>query len=382
MTSGPWKLASYTHRERTVLVRNPYWFGVDRAGRRLPYLDQLVVVDVPEQNTANLKFQAGEVDALPTAIPENYSWYEQHAREGRFTCDDVGPSLAVSYLWFNLTRVRDAKPGKPVGSPEVDPVKFAWFNNVAFRRAVSKAIDRDAMIASVYYGSAIKSWSSATPGNTVWYTPDLAHDDYDPAEAMRLLAGLGFRDRNGDGTLEDRDGRPVTFILKTNSSNLSRVAMANFVRDDLAKVGIRVVLSLIDFNTFLTNVNRDYQYDAAILGLAFAGPDPVHHERLWRSSSIFHQWNNLQAKPETPEEARIDSLLDVMARATDQAKRMASWRELQGIANERAWLIWLPAQVVKIPVRDRIGNMRPTGLSLGLAGVAWNSELLYVRNQQ
>ena len=85
-------------------------------------------------------------------------------------------------------------------------------------------------------------------------------------------------------------------------------------------------------------------------------------------SSIFHQWNNLQAKPETPEEARIDSLLDVMARATDQAKRMASWRELQGIANERAWLIWLPAQVVKIPVRDRIGNMRPTGLSLGLAG--------------
>ena len=200
VTSGPWKLASYTHRERTVLVRNPYWFGVDRAGRRLPYLDQLVVVDVPEQNTANLKFQAGEVDALPTAIPENYSWYEQHAREGRFTLYDVGPSLAVSYLWFNLTRVRDAKPGKPVGSPEVDPVKFAWFNNVAFRRAVSKAIDRDAMIASVYYGSAIKSWSSATPGNTVWYTPDLAHDDYDPAEAMRLLAGLGFRDRNGDGT--------------------------------------------------------------------------------------------------------------------------------------------------------------------------------------
>jgi len=36
-------------------------------------------------------------------------------------------------------------------------------------------------------------------------------------------------------------------------------------------------------------------------------------------------------------------------------------------------------QVQKIPVRDRIGNMRPSGATTGLTAVAWNSEELYVK---
>ena len=251
VTSGPWQVKSFTARDRTVLVRNPYWFGVDTAGHRLPYLDELVIVDTPDQHAAHLKFEAGEVDAVPLALPENFGWYETHQRDGQFTLHEVGPSPAIQFFWFNLNRVRHPAPGKPVGAPQVDPRKFAWFNNVVFRRAVSMAIDRDAMITSVFYGDAVKNWSSTTPGNKLWHTPDLVHDDYNPAEAKRLLAGLGWRDRNGDGTLEDGAGQPVAFSLKTNSNNLLRVAMANFIRDDLAKVGIRVTLATIDFNTLV-----------------------------------------------------------------------------------------------------------------------------------
>ena len=238
-----------------------------RGWPRLPYLDELVIVDVPDQNAAHLKFEAGEVDALPNAIPENFERYTQHQREGRFTLYDVGPGLSITFFWFNLNRVRQVAPGKPAGSPQVDPIKFGWFSNAVFRRAVSMAIDRDAMIKSVFYGDAVKNWSSATPGNKNWYMPDVVHDDYDPAEAKRLLAGLGWSDRDGDGTIEDTGGHPVAFTLKTNSNNSLRVAMANFIRDDLAKIGIRVTSSVVDFNTLITSVNRDYQYDAVILGL-------------------------------------------------------------------------------------------------------------------
>src|SRR5690606_24745628 len=112
-----------------------------------------------------------------------------------------------------------------------------------FRRAVSMAVDREAMINSIYFGDAVKNWSTTTPGNQIWYSPDIVKWDYNPDEARRLLESIGYVDRNGDGTIEDPQGNAISFTLKTNSDNRLRVSMANFIRDDLAKLGINVILT-------------------------------------------------------------------------------------------------------------------------------------------
>jgi len=91
--------------------------------------------------------------------------------------------------------------------------------------AVSMAIDRDAMIRSIYFGDAVKNWSTSTPSNKQWYMPDIVHYDYNVNEAKRLLAGLGYRDRNGDGFLEDQAGNTISFGLKTNSDNRIQIIM-------------------------------------------------------------------------------------------------------------------------------------------------------------
>ena len=44
----------------------------------------------------------------------------------------------------------------------------------------------------------------------------------------------------------------------------------------------------------------------------------------------------------------------------DGAKRLSAWRELHSIANEQAWVIWMPVQNVKVPIRDRFGNLKPS----------------------
>ena len=62
-----------------------------------------------------------------------------------------------------------------------------------------------------------------------------------------------------------------------------------------------------------------------------------------------HSWSNLQPTPETPEEARVDALLDGMTTTSDGPKRLTMWRELQTIANEQSWVIWLPVQAIKSP---------------------------------
>ena len=375
VTSGPFKLKQYVPGEKTVLTRNPYWFGVDQTKQRLPYLDEVVYLVVPDQDAADLKFRSGELDGLDNVKPENYAWYEQNQKQGNYTLHDLGPSLNTNFFWFNLNKVRKATSGRRVGEPYVGAGKYAWFNNPVFRRAVSMAIDRDAMIPSIFFGDAQKNWSQSTAGNKQWYSPDVVKFDHNVAESKKLLASLGWTDKNGDGFLEDASGTTVGFTLKTNSDNKVRVAMANFIRDDLAKVGIKVTLVPIDFNTLVTNLREDMQYESILLGLqSGVPPDPGMGQNVWRSSGKTHYWNMAQPKPETPQEARIDALMDTIVGVPDMAKRKEAWKEVQNIVNEQAWIMWLPTVNTKLPLSNKFGNVQPSPIPHRLL---WNIDRVY-----
>ncbi len=377
VSSGPWTLKQYVPNEKTVLTRNPYWYSFDSKGQRLPYLDELVFLIVPDQNTAALKFEAGEVDALDDVKPENYQTYENNQAKGNFTFHSLGPALNTNFFWFNLNRVREPKPGKRVGEPYVDPVKYAWFSDRDFRKAVSKAIDREAIIKSVYYGHAVKNWSTTTAGNRTWHTPEAVHYDYDPEGAKALIAKLGWKDRDGDGYVEDTRGNTVRFSLKTNSSNLMRVASANFIKDDLKKIGIQCDATPLEFNSLITNLRTDFQYEAILLGLqSGVPPDPGMGQNVWRSSGLTHYWNIKQPKPETETEAKVDALMEANVTTMDMAERRRSWLEMQSLVNEECFVIWLPSIVYKVPVRNRFGNVHPTVIPHRLI---WNIDRVFVK---
>jgi peptide/nickel transport system substrate-binding protein len=350
---------------------------VDQENHRLPYLDELVFVTVPDQDALDLKFRAGELHGLDNAKPENYRWYEDHQKEGNFTLYDLGPDINTNFFWFNLNKVQKAAEGRKVGDSVAEPAKYSWFKNPVFRRAVSMAIDRDAMIPSFFFGQGYKSFALATAANKVWHNPDIVHYDYDVEGAKKLLAGLGWKDGNGDGVLEDTQGRPVSFTLKTNSDNVLRIAMANFVKDDLAKVGIKVTLVPVDFNTLVTNLRSDLQYDAILLGLqSGVPPDPSNMQNVWRSKGLMHEWSINQTKPDTPEESRIDKLMDIIVTDLDLNARKAAYKEVETIANEQEWMIWLPIRRQKVPISNRFGNLQPSILPHRLL---WNIEQVYVK---
>jgi peptide/nickel transport system substrate-binding protein len=375
VTSGPWVVKQYVGNERVVLGRNPYWFGTDAGGRRLPYLDELVFEIAPDQDAADLKFRSGEVDAIGQPRAANYQWYEEHQQEGRFRLHDLGSELGPMFMVFNLNP-RD-EPGRP-NPVYSSPSAARWLRNASFRRALSLAIDRDAMIASVMFGAGAKYWTFATPADAAWSIPDIPHDDYNPEEARRLLASLGMKDGDGDGFLEDVDGRQVTFSLKLTANNPTRVGMGNFVRDDLAKVGVKLTLVPIEFNMLTVNVNRDFQFDAIMMGIAVTRPDPFFAAGFWRSSGN-HPWQPRSARPGSPGQERVDRLMDSIRASADQAQRKAWWTELHTIANAQAWVIWMPVQTTKVPVRSRFANVRPARGAVSASGVVWNAEEFYVR---
>src|SRR5204863_4739059 len=179
--------------EKTVLVPNRRWFGIDARGQRLPYLDQLIYRIVPDQNTAALQFQSrsSEIDGLDNVKPDDYATYTKNQQRDDFTLYDLGPTLTSNFFWFNLNTAKRPEGGKTPGEPCAGPLKYAWFSNREFRRAVSMAIDRESMIRAVFFGEGVKSWSVITPGNRIFYNERAPKHDYDPAGARRLLSSLG-----------------------------------------------------------------------------------------------------------------------------------------------------------------------------------------------
>jgi peptide/nickel transport system substrate-binding protein len=188
---------------------------------------------------------------------------------------------------------------------------------------------------------------------------------------------MGFKDTDGDGVLEDTKGNPISFQLKTNADNTMRVATANFIRDDLSKVGIRVVLTPVDFNSMITNLRNDLQVEAILMGSqSGVPPDPANAQNFLRSSGLSHYFFVKQQKPWSPEEARSDRLLDAFVTTLDVGERKKIWKEIQTIWNGQGWMVWLPILNVKIPVSDRFGNVEPSVMA---HRVLWNIERVFVK---
>jgi peptide/nickel transport system substrate-binding protein len=191
---------------------------------------------------------------------------------------------------------------------------------------------------------------------------------------------MGFRDRNGDGIVEDPSGNTVSFTIKSNGDNAVRVALMNLIQSDLQAVGIRCVPTPQDFNTLITNFRQDFQYEAGLLGLqSGTPPDPGQAGNVWRSSGLTHYWNVRQPRPETESEAKVDALMDSLTAQPDLERRKAHWRELQNLINQECFIVWLPTLKVQIPIRNRFGNLQPSVMA---HRILWNIDRVFVKGRR
>ncbi len=100
--SGPFKLKQYKAGEFTLLERNPNFFGVDKAGTRLPYLDNVIYTTVPDMNATSLRFLKGESDIHENVRPDEFERFKTEADTGKFKLESLGIGPEKAFVWFNL----------------------------------------------------------------------------------------------------------------------------------------------------------------------------------------------------------------------------------------------------------------------------------------
>jgi peptide/nickel transport system substrate-binding protein len=368
---GPFRLKEYQRGIRIVLERNPYYWKKDRNGQILPYLDSITFLIIPDLNSEALRFQQGELDLVSALNPENYAMLRRISKGN--VLRDLGPGLAVDFIWFNLNR-GTSSPGKP----HLDPQKLAVFEKAEFRRAVSYALDREGMTRSILLGLGAPQYGPVSSGNSDWYHSGIRRTAYNPVRARELLAEIGLRDSNGDGILECVDKRPLEISIFTSRGNSVREKAAQVIQDNLSKVGIRTGVQHLLPNEIASRFLNSFEYEAILFGFTPTDVAPDLQTDLWYSSGKIHFWAPNQKKPERPWEAAIDSLVSRLVRSMDPATRKAAFNEVQQIWAEQMPAIPTIAPNILVGWSNKLGNIRPSILAPHLI---WNAEEITKRNR-
>ena len=340
---GPFYVADRKAGSYLQLKRNPYYWKKDSAGKQLPYLDSIRLDIEQNPEIEAMRFKRGEVHLINTVAPAIFEKLSADNAAVR----DAGASTDTEQLWFNQ-----------VPSAPLPAYKKAWFTSTNFRRAVSESINREDMSRIVFRGHAVPAIGIISPSNKFWFNASLKPHPYDTAGALKRLQQDGFK-LQGD-VLRDKAGNAVEFSIVTNSGNRVREGMATMIQQDLKKIGIKVNVVTLDFNSLLERMTQSFNYEACILGFQNVELDPNSQMAVWLSSADNHQWNPNQKSPATQWEAEIDKLMRAQAASGYEHKRKQYWDRVQQIAWEQEPFIYLVNKDALVAIAPTVKNAAPS----------------------
>ncbi len=207
-------------------VPNPYYFKVDTAGNQLPYIDEMDETFVTETEVRVLKLINGEVDYKTQSLQLDMApILLENQEKGDFTVW-LRPKISFPTFSFNVT--------------DEDLEKREVFNNLAFREAMSVAINRPEINEVAYFGlGEIQQYVAFSP------TPGFIGDDligykteYDPEGAKAALDSIGLTDRDGDGWRDLPSGKPLVLNVQFATQGMT-ATVAEMVAQNWADVGIK-----------------------------------------------------------------------------------------------------------------------------------------------
>jgi hypothetical protein len=127
--------------------------------------------------------------------------------------------------------------------------RVAPFDNVKVRKALARGIDKQKLLEAIW-GDRGMVLGSFVPPTDPWYEDLTGVDAYDPESAKALLAEAGHPDG-------------FTFTLETPNYDPHPIT-AEFIKAELAKIGVTVNINIITANEWYTKVYQAKDFQATL----------------------------------------------------------------------------------------------------------------------
>ncbi len=224
--TGPFVVKEWTSGESIVLEANPNAW-------RPPKVDRLIFRITPSREASVLLLKSGEAEVVWDLIEASIPELQDNPDIALWST----PSSRVEYLGLNL-----AQRGDPADPDQPHPI----LGDIRVRQAISLAIDRNVLVDELLYGMSTVATSAIGMG---WAAdPTIAVAPTDPDQARALLEEAGWVDTDGDG-IREKDGQRLSLEITTTSGNKLRELSEQVIQQQLAEVGIELVINNVPSST-------------------------------------------------------------------------------------------------------------------------------------
>jgi peptide/nickel transport system substrate-binding protein len=311
---GPYRFVRWAAGSEIVLQADTTWF----LGR--PRLARLIWRVTPELATAVSELLAGEADAMEL-IPARGQLERVQEESGVRLVPYPSPFYAA--VVFNLRRPLLAER--------------------ALRRALSMAVDRQAIVQSVFGPFGEVPVGATSRMQWIW-SDSLRQLPFDTAGAARALDALGWR-VGGDraGRPRSRNGIPLRFTLLVPTSSQVRQQAAVIMQDEFRQLGVEMRIQPVEF-TVMERRTLAGDFDAAFESRTI-DPSPASLLQFWMPGA--------SANIGAYSAPSFDSLAAAAARARTRAEAAPLWHRALEQLNDDA-----PAVFVFSPRNNAALNTR------------------------
>ena len=338
MGSGPFRLerldpsAQWSPGQDIVLVRNEnHW------GPRSP-LDKVRFKVVNDDLARLVAYTNGEGDqTLPTSPQFVSKTKEPDWDKNNQSLSWINMRSGSSFIAWN----QGPRNGKPTP-----------FGDKRVRQGLTLCLDREQMIRDIWEGIGVVAKGSVNPESPA-SDPKLKPWPFDPVKGKALLAEAGWKDRNGDGILENEKGEPFRIEFTRASGGEIYERISNFLKSSYSKVGIQVDTKVVDWS-IMQEITKSRDYDALMMGWSASAPesDPrqiFHSESIKEGGDNFVQWRSAEA----------DQLIDKIRLTLEYDARMQIWHEFEATLHDEQPYTFIRVAPWLRFVKKTIGNVHP-----------------------